>query len=85
MPKYLEIIGYDSPGDQDLNGSTSVEAFDENTDIYVTEYEEGVKTSVTVEKSYDSEGNEYIKVEDIEIEIPDYILEESVSEIPKAE
>ncbi len=85
LPKYLEIIGYDSPGDQDLNGETTVEAFDENTDVYVTEYEEGIKTSVTVGKSYDEDGKEYIKVEDIEIEIPDYILEESVNEIPKAE
>ncbi|WP_372651786.1 hypothetical protein [Halobacteriovorax sp.] len=85
IPKYLEMIGYDSPGDQDLKGDTRVEAFDANTDIFITEYEEGVKTSVKVEKSYDDEGKEYIKVEDINIEIPDYFLEESVSEVPKAE
>jgi hypothetical protein len=84
LPKYLEIAGYDHPGDQDLNGKTSVTAFDENRDIYITEYENGVSTSVTVEKSYDEDGKEYIKVEDIDLEIPDYILEESVEDIPKA-
>lgn len=84
LPKYLEIAGYDHPGDEDLNGTTRVEAFDENSDIYITEYESGVKSSVKVEKSFDEDGHEYIKVEDIDIEIPDYIIEESVEDIPKA-
>ena len=83
LPKYLEIAGYDHPNDEELNGKTSVTAFDETRDIYVTEYESGVTTSVTVEKSYDEDGKEYIKVEDIDLEIPDYILEDSVKDIPK--
>lgn len=84
LPKYLEIAGYDHPNDQELNGKTSVSAFDETRDIYITEYESGVTTSVTVEKSYDENGKEYIKIEDIDLEIPDYILEESVRDIQKA-
>ncbi|WP_127718095.1 hypothetical protein [Halobacteriovorax sp. HLS] len=83
LPKYLEIAGYDREGDEELNGRTTINAFDESRDIYITEYDNGVKTSVTVEKSYDDEGKEYIKVEDIDLEIPDYILEESVEGIPK--
>jgi len=85
LPKYLEILGYDREGDLEFNGETTVEGFDENTDVYITEYEEGVKTSVKVSKSYDEDGKEYIKVEDVGIEIPDYILEDSVSDVPKAQ
>lgn len=84
IPKYLEIVGFESSEEIDFNGDTTIEAFDESTDVYITEYDEGVKTSVKVKKSYDEDGKEYIKVEDIDIEIPDYILEESVEEVPKA-
>ena len=85
LPVFLEIAGYDRPNDDELNGKQSVHAFDENSDIYITEYENGVSTKVTVEKSYDENGKEYIKVEDIDLEIPNYILEESVEDIPKVD
>jgi hypothetical protein len=85
LPVFLDIAGYDGPNDDDLNGKMTINAFDENSDIYVTEYENGVTTKVVVEKSYDENGKEYIKVEDIDLEIPNYILEESVEDIPKVE